>query len=168
MDVVYFIKDHNLSTRCQTESEAAAMVDALVAGEDLVEMPDNYWAVLVKRDSEIKAKQAKWDSEYSEISLHRVAGMEREANGDIDEAINEYAESIRLGEAAENDMYHAYAHSYSRIIVLLGKVHRFAEEIDYVKSVLKHSLSDSERARYNERLEKTKVKLEKQSKNGRI
>lgn len=156
-DIRNFIEDHNLSRLCQTEDEMVAITDAFIAGEDSVEMPDNYWAVLVKRDAE-----------YSEISLHRVAGMEREADGDVDAAINEYAESIRLGEVAENEMYHAYAHSYSRIIVLLGKVHRFAEEIDYIESVLKHSLSDSERARYTERLEKAKVKLEKQSKNGRI
>lgn len=163
-DIHNFIEDHNLSRLCQTEDEMVAITDAFIAGEDSVEMPDNYWAVLVKRDSEIKKR----DSEYSEISLHRVAGMECEANGEIDEAINEYAESIRLGEVAANDMYHAYAYSYSRIIVLLGKVHRFAEEIGYIESVLKHTLSDSERARYNERIEKTKVKLEKQSKNGRI
>lgn len=168
MEVAHFIKDHNLSPRCQTESEAAAMTDALVSGHDSVDMPDNYWALLVERDADIKSKQAKWDSEYSAISLHRKAGMECEANGDVDEAINEYAESIRLGENAENDMFHAFGYSYTRIIVLLDKVKRFAEEIDYIEAVLNHSMKDSERSKYAARLEKTKVKLAKQSNNGRI
>lgn len=168
MDVVHFIKDHNLSPRCQTEAEAAAMTDALVAGSDFVEMPDNYWALLVKRDADIKSQQAKWDSEYSAISQHRIAGMEREAEDDIDAAIIEYAESIRLGESAENEMYHAFAHSYSRIIVLLDKVKRYAEEMDYIAALLNHSISDNDRSKYSARLEKTKEKLQKQCERGSI
>lgn len=84
------------------------------------------------------------------------------------EIINEYAESIRLGENAENDMFHAFGYSYTRIIVLLDKVKRFAKEIDYIEAVLNHSMKDSERGKYAARLEKTKVKLVKQSNDGRI
>lgn len=167
-DIDQFIKDRKLSVLCQTEGEMVAISDAFLSGKDEVEMPDDYWSLLVERDSELKAKQSKWDSEYSKISLHRKAGMECEANGDIDEAINEYAESIRLGENAENDMFHAFGYSYTRIIVLLDKVKRFAEEIDYIEAVLNHSMKDSERGKYAARLEKTKVKLAKQSNNGRI
>lgn len=168
MEVVHFIKDHNLSPRCQTESESAAMTDALVSGHDSVDMPDNYWALLVERDADIKSKQAKWDSEYSAISQHRIAGMEREAEDDIDAAIIEYAESIRLGESAENDMYHAFVHSYSRIIILLDKVKRYAEEIDYIVALLNRSVSDSDRNKYSARLVKTKEKLKKQCERGSI
>lgn len=167
-DINHFIDDHNLSPLCQTEDEKVAISDAFIAGENTVAVPDNYWTLIVERDSEIKARQAKWDSEYSEISLHRKAGMECEANGDIDEAINEYAESIRLGENAENDMFHAFGYSYTRIIVLLDKVKRFAEEIDHIEAMLNQNMKDSERGKYAARLEKTKVKLAKQSNNGRI
>ena len=167
-DISRFIEDHNLSPLCQTEDEMVTISDASLSGKDEVETPDDYWSILVARDSEMKAKQAKWDAEYSAISLHRKAGMECEANGDIDEAINEYAESIRLGENAENDMFHAFGYSYTRIIVLLDKVKRFAKEIDYIEAVLNHSMKDSERGKYAARLEKTKVKLVKQSNDGRI
>ncbi len=94
--------------------------------------------------------------------------MEREAEDDIDAAIIEYAESIRLGESAENDMYHAFAHSYSRIIILLDKVKRYAEEIDYIVALLNRSVSDSDRNKYSARLVKTKEKLKKQCERGSI
>lgn len=94
--------------------------------------------------------------------------MEREAEDDIDAAIIEYAESIRLGESAENDMYHAFAHSYSRIIILLDKVERYAEEIDYIVALLNRSVSDSDRNKYSARLAKTKEKLKKQCERGSI
>lgn len=167
-DISRFIEDHNLSPLCQTEDEMVTISDASLSGKDEVETPDDYWSILVERDSEMKAKQAKWDAEYSAISLHRKAGMECEANGDIDEAIAEYAESIRLGENAENDMSHAFRYSYTRIIVLLDKVKRYAEEINYIESLLNRNLGASERDKYTARLEKTKVKLAKQSNNGRI
>lgn len=163
-DIDAFIKEHNLSLLCRTEDEMAAESEAFLKGEECIEVPNNYFELLLNRDSKIKAR----DSEYSEISSHRVAGMEHEANGDIDEAISEYAESIRLGENAENDMFHAFGHSYTRIIVLLDKVKRYAEEIDYIEALLNRNIKEPERDKYIARLEKTKVKLEKQSKNGRI
>ena len=129
-----------------------------------MEVPDN----IVDTIESNKLKQEKRDAEYNNISLHRVAGMEREAGEDIDEAIIEYAESIRLGEDAENDMYHAFAHSYARIIILLDKVKRYAEEIDYIEALLNRSISDSDRQKYSSRLEKTKEKLKKQCERGSI
>ena len=142
----------------------ALRFESFLSGDTEFDVPDNIDAVIEAN----KLKQEKRDAEYNNISLHRKAGMECEANGDVDEAINEYAESIRLGENAENDMFHAFGYSYTRIIVLLDKVKRFAEEIDYIEAVLNHSMKDSERGKYAARLEKTKVKLVKQSNDGRI
>lgn len=167
-DIHAFIKEHNLPLLSQTEDEIAAESEAFLRGEDCIEVPNDYFELLLIRGSKIKEREKAWDSEYSEISSHRVAGMEHEANGDIDEAISEYAESIRLGENAENDMFHAFGHSYTRIIVLLDKVKRYAEEIDYIEALLNRNIKEPERDKYIARLEKTKVKLEKQSKNGRI
>lgn len=138
--------------------------ECFFSGAVEMEVPDN----IIETIETNKQNQEKRDAEYNNISVHRVAGMEHEANGDIDEAISEYAESIRLGENAENDMFHAFGHSYTRIIVLLDKVKRYAEEIDYIEALLNRNLKEPERDKYIVRLEKTKVKLEKQSKNGRI
>lgn len=138
--------------------------ERFLSGAVDMEVPDN----IVDTIESNKLKQEKRDAEYNNISLHRVAGMEREAEEDIDEAIIEYAESIRLGEDAENDMYHAFAHSYARIIILLDKVKRYAEEIDYIEALLNRSISDSDRQKYSSRLEKTKEKLKKQCERGSI
>ena len=167
-DIHAFIKERNLPILSQTEDELAAESEAFLRGEDSIEVPNDYFELLLSRGSNIRAREKAWDSEYSEISTHRVAGKEHEANGDIDEAIADYAESIRLGENAENDMSHAFRYSYTRIIVLLDKVKRYAEEINYIESLLNRNLGASERDKYTARLEKTKVKLAKQSNNGRI
>lgn len=138
--------------------------DCFLNGATDIEVPDNIFEIIEAN----KQRYAKRDSEYSAISQHRIAGMEREAEDDIDAAIIEYAESIRLGESAENEMYHAFAHSYARIIVLLDKVKRYAEEIDYIVGLLNHSVSDNDRSKYSARLEKTKEKLKKQCERGNI
>lgn len=146
------------------EESIEAESNALIEGNEYYEVPDNIY----ERIRESALKERKRDSEYQEISTHRIAGMEREAEDDIDAAIIEYAESIRLGESAENDMYHAFAHSYSRIIILLDKVKRYAEEIDYIVALLNRSVSDSDRNKYSARLVKTKEKLKKQCERGSI
>lgn len=136
---------------------------SILNGENaFIEIPDNLDEIV----REARLKDERRDAEYKEISLHRVAGMEREADGDIDAAIDEYAQSITLGLAAENDMLHAYHHSFNRIFVLLDKVKRYAEEVDYIERLLSLNIDDREREKLTDRLAKTNVKLEKQSRNG--
>lgn len=136
---------------------------AILDGCDaVIEVPDNLDEIV----NQARSKDEKRENEYNSISLHRVAGMERETVGDIDAAIDEYAESIKLGLAAENDMLHAFHHSFNRIFVLLDKVKRYAEESDYIKELLSFNLDDREREKLVARLEKVNAKLEKQSQNG--
>jgi len=140
----------------------AAESTAVINGQDSYEVPDDIFA----RIKESHIKECKWESEYKSISEHRLAGMRCEADGDIDAAIDEYAHSITLGLAAENDMLHAYHHSFNRIFVLLDRVKRYAEEADYIDKLLSFNLDDREREKLTARLDKVKIKLEKQSYNG--
>lgn len=144
-----------------SQMELAAILNNKSAGE--IEVPDDTFEQIELA----RCKSEKRDSDYHEISLHRVTGMDLEKKGEIDDAIVEYAESIKLGEDSEFDMFHAYAHSYHRIIVLLDKVKRYAAEIDYIEKYLEHITNEDERDRYNKRISKTRVKLSKQTANGK-
>lgn len=144
------------------EAAIAAENAAFLNGEECYEVPDDTY----ERMRASALRERKRDSEYQTISLHRVAGMEREAEGDIDAAIDEYAESIKLGLAAENDMLHAFHHSFNRIFVLLDKVKRYAEESDYIQQLLSFNLDSVEREKLTSRLSKVNAKLEKQYRNG--
>lgn len=130
--------------------------------EAVIDIPDNLEDIV----NTARAKDEKRESEYKAISAHRLAGMQCEEDGDIDEAVKEYAQSISLGLAAENDMLHAFHHSFNRIFVLLDKMKRYAEESEYITSLLSFNLDDLEREKLTARLDKVRVKLEKQSRNG--
>lgn len=136
---------------------------SILEGTDaIIEVPDNIEEIV----NAAKAKDEKRETEYNSISEHRLAGMRCETDGDIDAAIDEYAHSIALGLAAENDMLHAYHHSFNRIFVLLDKVKRYAEEADYIEKLLSFNLDDRERDKLTARLEKVRIKLKKLSHNG--
>ena len=88
--------------------------------------------------------------------------MKAEDENNIDEAIAQYAEAIRIGEASEYDLLHAYRHAYDRIIILLSRTHAYAREAEYIEQLLKwHTLQDSDRTRLEERLRKTYMKTNK-------
>ncbi len=136
---------------------------SILEGTDaVIEVPDNIEEIV----NYAKAKDESREAEYNSISEHRLAGMRCESDGDIDAAIDEYAHSIALGLTAENDMLHAFHHSFNRIFVLLDKVKRYAEEADYIEKLLLFNLDDREREKLTARLEKVRIKLEKQSRNG--
>lgn len=139
-----------------------AETDAFLAGRDWLEVPDDTF----ERIRESHLKQQKRDNEYMSISEHRIAGMEREKADELEDAVNEYAQSIALGLAAENDMIHAYRHSFNRIIIVLDKLKRYAEEADYIEKLLSLNIDDKDREKLTARLGKVKIKLEKQSRNG--
>lgn len=130
--------------------------------EAMIDIPDNLEDIV----NAARAKDEARELEYREISAHRIAGMEREKADELEDAVNEYAQSIALGLAAENDMIHAYRHSFNRIIIVLDKLKRYAEEADYIEKLLSLNIDDKDREKLTARLGKVKIKLEKQSRNG--
>lgn len=130
------------------------LLTAIINGTDRyveVEIPDNTFELIEeKRQSDLKKKEL-----YQTISQYRLDGMDIEKT-DIDKAIECYKKSIELGEGT--NMFYAYAHSYKRIIVLFRKAKNYKDEILYCSKFLEHELSDSERAKYSERLSKLKNK----------
>lgn len=118
----------------------------------IIELPDNIIDVI----EENKRKHENREVQYGEISSHRLAAMDKEKD-DIEAAIDEFAKSIELGE--KTTMFHAYAHSYERIIILLHKVKEYEREAFYISQYLKHDIGEKQRVKYTSRLEKLKLKL---------
>ena len=58
-------------------------------------------------------------------------------------------------------MFHAYAYSYERIIILFHKIKDYNQEALYISQLLKHKLNDKRREKYQNRLEKLNSKLNK-------
>ncbi len=101
------------------------------------------------------AKHDQWEIEYQGISCLRLQGMEYEKTGDIEKAISSYRQCIERGEQSTFNMFHAYAHAYDRLIVLLHKTKQYDIEAQYIESLLKHdSLSEPVIKKYTERLNK--------------
>lgn len=118
-----------------------------------IEIPDNIDEVIDAN----KRKDEQREALYNEISSHRLNGMNYEEQGLINRAIEEYALSIEIGE--QTDIFHAYAYSYTRIVILLSKLKKYELEIIYISQYLKHNLSDREVEKYHKRLEKIKSKV---------
>lgn len=118
-----------------------------------IELPDDIDKVIEAN----KRKDEQKEALYNEISSHRLNGMDKEERGLINEAIEDYALSIEIGE--QNNMFHAYAYSYERIIILLHKLKDYEGEINYISQYLKHDLSDREIEKYSKRLGKIKSKI---------
>lgn len=138
---------------------AHAEIDALMSGEEaVIEVPDNIDDIV----NEARKQDVLRDKQYLDISCARIAGMKAEEDEDIDSAIEHYAEAIELGEASAFDMLHAYHHAYNRIFVLLSRTHAYAREVELIERLLKHdSLQDDDRAKLNDRLQKTLKKIQK-------
>lgn len=139
------------------EEVHAELMRCQLSGETVCEVSDNTFDLIedARRKSEIREKR------YNDVSYLRLAGMQAESEGDIDSAIEQYAEAIELGEASEFDLLHAYRHAYDRIIILLSRTHAYAPEAQYIERLLKHQLQDADRQRLCARLEKTIAKIKK-------
>lgn len=123
--------------------------------ETYIDLPDNIIEII----EEQRIKEKNWEKLYKTISAHRIKGMDKEGKQDINGAIDEYSKSIEIGETT--DMFHAYAYSYERIIILLHKVKDYNQEAKYITQLLKHRLNDKRREKYQNRLEKLNSKLNK-------
>lgn len=91
----------------------------------------------------------KWETTYQIISEHRVTGMTYENNDDSENAINEYATAIKIGESCNFDMFHAYQHAYERIIALLRRTPDVVTLEQYCRAYITHPVDESTRIRIN-------------------
>lgn len=123
--------------------------------EPFIELPDDIIEIIEKN----KSDEEKHEKLYDMISSHRIMGMEKEQESDINGAIDEYSKSIEIGETT--DMFHAYAYSYERIIILLDKMKEYNQEIRYISQYLQHDLDDKRKEKYQNRLAKLNSKLNK-------
>ena len=104
-------------------------------------------------------KHDQWEIEYQGISDLRLQGMEDEKSGNIENAISSYQTCIEKGESSSFNMFHAYAHAYDRLIILLHKTKQYDTEAQYIEALLKHdSLSQPVIKKYTERLNKLSKK----------
>lgn len=106
-----------------------------------------------------KEERDQWESSYQDISSFRLNGMEYEKTGNIESAIFSYRICIEKGEQSTFNMFHAYAHAYDRLIILLHKSKQYDLEAQYIKSLLAHdSLSTAIIDKYKNRLNKLNQK----------
>lgn len=141
----------------------SAFIEAMMNGDEQVEVPSSFHVLVANAEAKYtveKAEQIIRDTEYEEISQHRLSGMEKESNSDNEGAISEYAVAIILGEQSKFNLFHAYDHAYERIIVCLHKAKRFDKEASYIERYLKYDLSEATRSKYSTRLEKLKSKIQ--------
>lgn len=140
------------------ENVMLASTDATLKGESTFEVSDNTFMLI----DEAHRKDVERQKQYNDISAFRLAGMKAENESNVEDAIVQYAEAIRIGEASEFDLLHAYRHAYDRIIILLSRTHAYAREAEYIEQLLKwHKLQDNDRTRLEERLRKTYMKISK-------
>lgn len=124
--------------------------DAEAKGEEFIDVPVS----VLKTTQENIEKNRKWDNTYNSIMSNSIAGQKAEKDGDTDNAIEFYKEAIHIGEKSEIEIFHAYAYPYNRLFVLLHKQKRISEEISYLRTYLTHDLSEKDRSKYTERLNK--------------
>lgn len=120
-----------------------------------IELPDDIIEIIEAN----KSKEEERENLYEMISSHRINGIEKEKKQDIIGAISEYSKSIEIGETT--NMFHAFAYSYERIIILLHKTKDYNQEVQYISKYLQHELNEKEKDKYKNRLEKLNSKLNK-------
>ncbi len=91
-----------------------------------------------------------WQSQYAQISEHRIAGNQYEDDGNDDAAIAEYAAAIGIGKSCGDVMFHAYRPAYDRIIALLRRTADNESLERYCREYIAHSLDDNTKSRINQ------------------
>ena len=128
---------------------------AFLQGVDYIDIPESTLDEMRTK----KAEHDQWEAAYQEVSFFRLKGMENEKAGNIESAIISYRICIEKGENSIRPIFHAYAHAYDRIIILLHKTKDYDLEAQYIKSLLKHdSLSTATIEKYSNRLDKLNLK----------
>ena len=120
---------------------------AYITGKDFITLRDT---VLEEIEANKRAQDER-DELYNLISQYRLTGMELE-KVDMQGAIEQYKQCIAVGE--KTNMFHAFAHAYERIIVLLHKAKDYESERNYIVAYLKHDLTEAVRTKYQQRLTK--------------
>lgn len=153
-----YCKRNGISVDNIPEDAMCASSNAALKGEDTFEVSDNTFELI----DAAHRKDVERQKQYNDISAFRLAGMKDENDGNIEDAIVQYAEAIRIGEASDFDLLHAYRHAYDRIIILLSRTRAYAREAEYIEQLLKwHKLQDQDRTRLEEHLRKTYMKINK-------
>jgi len=98
------------------------------------------------------------EDDYQAVSELRLSGMAFDKQNDFDNAISAYKESIAKGEASRFDLFHAYAYSYERIIIILHKAKRYKEEAHYIACYMNYNIGSHKIEKYTNRLIKLKSK----------
>lgn len=111
-------------------------------------IPDNSVEQILQRKQEREER----DREYFKISHHRYRGIDLEKEGNLEDALDEYLESISLGNASKFDMLYAYRYCYDRAIILCRRLKITYKEIELLESIIKHKISDQDRTKYQNRL----------------
>lgn len=106
--------------------------------------------IIAQMDNALQAQKER-EELYNLVSQYRLAGMEME-KVDMLGAIEQYKQCIAVGETT--DMFHAFAHAYERIIVLLHKAKDYESERNYIAAYIKHDLTEAVREKYQQRLTK--------------
>ena len=134
----------------------AECLAAEATGKPVIEVPDDIYEVVETR----KVRDEEREAAYQDISTHRLNGMGLERQGDLEGAAREYELAISLGE--RTDMFHAYAHAYHRLFVVLRKLKEHSREERYLSRYLEHELDDRDRERYADRLRKLRRRMGKE------
>lgn len=129
-------------------------LDSLLKGIDLsyIDLPDNIFDIIETN----KREQEDRDNINNIISTHRIGGMNLEKEGNIEAAITEYKEAIKIGELSSLSRFSSYSYAYERVIILLHKIKDIEAEKQYIEAYLRHDISDKTKDKFTNRLNKLK------------
>ena len=127
---------------------------SLLKGIDLsyIDLPDNIFDIIEYN----KREQEDRDNVNNIISAHRIGGMKLEKEGNIEAAITEYKEAIKIGEQSSLSRFSSYSYAYERIIILLHKIKDIEAEKQYIEAYLRCDISDKTKEKFTNRLNKLK------------
>lgn len=148
---------------CAPDDLCSTLINAYYfEGKKEYEVPDNFFDIIKQN---VKNEELR-KTNYDKIEEFRLSGMKFDKNKDIENAINQYSKAIELGETVDK-MFHAYAYAYERIFVLLHKIKDYQAEYQYLEKYLAHEelnlkCHEKTRAKYQDRFDKLKNKLQQQ------
>lgn len=117
-----------------------------------IDLPSNIYDIIEAN----RKQQEDRDNINNIISTHRIGGMNLEKEGNIEAAITEYKEAIKIGEQSSLSRFSSYSYAYERLIILLHKIKDIEAEKQYIEAYLRHDISDEVKDKFTNRLNKLK------------
>lgn len=111
-----------------------------------------------KETIKIQAENANWMREFNELMSYQNKGMEFEHMSMLEEAASQYELAISYGRNSERMKSNQYFHSIRRLAIVYRKLKRYDDEIRVIQIGLSEDITDSDRKKLAERLEKA-IKL---------